>query len=130
MKILVVDANPLISALIGGKAFDIFYSKKFKLITSEKTIWEVKKYISALAKKLNEKEDYLFSILEKLPVITLHPSKYRRKIKVAADIIGNRDIKDVDILALTLEINAPLWSQDKDFEGIKEITLLKTHDLL
>ena len=35
----------------------------------------------------------------------------------------------VDILALTLETEVPLCSNDSDFENIDEITLLKTEDV-
>jgi predicted nucleic acid-binding protein len=37
---------------------------------------------------------------------------------------------DIPLLALALERNYPVWSDDRDFEGIKEIQLVKTSDLL
>ena len=46
---LVVDANIFISALIGGKAAEILFNPNFDLLTTERTTWEVKKYIPQLA---------------------------------------------------------------------------------
>ena len=43
---LVVDANIFISALIGGKAADLLFNPNFDLLTTERTTWEVKKYIT------------------------------------------------------------------------------------
>ena len=45
-------------------------------------------------------------------------------------LIGKRDPKDVDILALALKFDAPVWSEDKDFSGIEEIELYRTSDML
>jgi len=41
-----------------------------------------------------------------------------------------KDQNDVDILALCLITGFPLWSNDKHFENIKEITLMKTKDFV
>ncbi len=46
------------------------------------------------------------------------------------DITSKRDPKDVDILALALKFKVPVWSEDKDFEGIEGLVLFKTSDLL
>ena len=46
MKIIVVvDANIILSALLGGKPSFILFDPKFKFITTEFTISEVKKYL-------------------------------------------------------------------------------------
>ena len=42
---LVVDANIFISALTGGKAAELLFNPNFDLLTTERTTWEVKKYI-------------------------------------------------------------------------------------
>ena len=45
-------------------------------------------------------------------------------------LIGARDERDVPLLALTLTYGYPLWSDDRDFEGIEQIQLIKTADLV
>ncbi len=142
-KLIVVDANPLLSALLSGRVLQILFSTNFEFVTSEKTIWEVKKYIPDLTNKLGQKSEFnklqkkkidieqkLFQLLNDFQIIAIPPNIYDSKIRLATTIIGNRDSKDTDILALSLYLNAPLWSNDKDFEGILEIELLKTSDLL
>ena len=51
-------------------------------------------------------------------------------LSMAQLLIGDRDPFDVDILALSLETKAPLWSNDSDFEKIDEITCFKTEDII
>ncbi|WP_457555604.1 PIN domain-containing protein [Candidatus Pyrohabitans sp.] len=42
---IVVDANPIISALIGGASREVFFRRTFKFATSEYTLKEVRKFI-------------------------------------------------------------------------------------
>jgi len=44
--------------------------------------------------------------------------------------IGGRDLKDVPILALTLSLQRPIWTEDRDFDGIQGISIRRTSDLL
>jgi predicted nucleic acid-binding protein len=60
-----------------------------------------------------------------MPIIAYQPTAYDHYLPQAQHLIGARDPKDVDILALALALNAPLWSSDRDFEGIPNLTLLK-----
>jgi predicted nucleic acid-binding protein len=34
------------------------------------------------------------------------------------------------VLALALEVNLPIWSEDRDFEDLPDITVHKTADML
>jgi len=53
MKIIVVvDANIILSALLGGKPSDILFDSRFQFATTEFTLKEVKKYFPRLEKKL------------------------------------------------------------------------------
>lgn len=143
---IVVDANVFLSALISERTRRIFLIDEFEFLTTERTTWEVKKYIPEfafkLAKKLkkegienivNQLELSLFTIFDNLPIIALQERDYQSKRSLAKELISQRDPKDVDILALTLKTKVPLWSQDKDFEPIAKegyIKLLKTHQVL
>lgn len=127
---IVVDANPIISALIGGISEDILFDRKFEFVTSEFTIEEVKEYIPFISEKSGVKEDSISLALSLLPLKIYSEIQYRDKIKEAKKLIEHRDKEDIPILALTLTLNVPLWSMDKDFEDISEIKLLKTKDFL
>lgn len=131
MKItIVVDANPIISALIGGVSREVLFDERFNFITTETVINEVKKYIPLIAEKSNRSENYIRFTLSLLPIKAIPKDFYKESIKKAKPLIEERDKKDVEILALTLAAGVPLWSQDKDFENIDEIVLLKTKDIL
>jgi predicted nucleic acid-binding protein len=143
MYTLITNANPILSALIFGRAREILFSPLFEFITTEFTTWEVKKYIPSFARKLQQRleragtivsiakiERRLFSELDDLPIETVYPRFYEDKLADAGRLIGHRDPKDVDLLALALKTGNPIWSDDKDFEGIAQITLLKTKHLL
>ena len=127
---LVLDANIFISALIGGKAAELLFNPNFDLLTTERTTWEVKKYIPQLAEYSEDTSAHLLFLFELIPVRACQSNEYEKSLSIARSIIGSRDPCDVDILALTLETRVPLWSNDADFENINEITLFKTEDII
>ena len=129
-EIIVVDANPLLSALLGGKARSILLSGKFSFITSEYTTWEVKKYIPVVSEQTGVAEEEVLFAFDHFPIIAFQPKEYHDKLWAAEMLIGKRDPKDVDILALALKFDFPIWSEDKDFSGIEEIELFRTSDML
>jgi predicted nucleic acid-binding protein len=67
--------------------------------------------------------------LDLLPLRQYPERAYRTTMAEAGRRIGRRDPDDVDVLALALRLEVPLWSNDRDFEGtgIKRLT---TTDLL
>ena len=127
---LVVDANVFISALIGGKAAELLFNPNLELLTTERTTWEVKKYLPELAVYIEKSPADLLLLFELIPVRAWQSKEYDSSLSKAEHSIGDRDPHDVDILALTLETGAPLWSNDSDFEEIEKITLLKTKDII
>ncbi len=127
---LVVDANIFISALIGGKAAELLFDPNFDLLTTERTTWEVKKYLPQLAEYTEDTSAHLLYLFELIPVRACQSAQYETSLSTAQLLIGERDPFDVDILALTLENDVPLRSNDTDFEKIDEITLFKTEDVL
>jgi len=129
-KTIAVDANPLVSSLRGGRARMVLLSAEFIFITTEQIIWEVKKYIPQLATQSGVSETELLFALDRFPIIAIPSVAYADKREQAEELIAWRDHKDVDILALALKFNAPLWSNDKDFQNIQELQLLTTADIL
>jgi predicted nucleic acid-binding protein len=64
------------------------------------------------------------------PIQTCPKEFYKDALKKAEKLIGEIDKRDTDILALVLELRAPLWSEDRDFERVEGIVLLKTKDYM
>jgi predicted nucleic acid-binding protein len=91
---------------------------------------EVKKYLPKLGKKLGISEVKLTSLLNELPLYVYSRSFYKNKIKAARKIISRFDKKDVEILALAMQLDAFIWSQDKHFEKSGYQKLLKTYDFI
>lgn len=131
MKIIVVvDANIILSALLGGKPSIILFDSKFKFVTTEFTLSEVKKYLPRLEKKLKISQRKLISLLGQLPIEIYKQSFYKNDVGEAKKLIAHIDKKDTDILALALKFKTYLWSQDKDFEKAGYQKLLKTYDFI
>ena len=68
-----------------------------------------------------------------MPVIVVARSAYASYIPEAKRLLDHRDPDDVELLALALETEAPLWSNDEDFAegGVSRYTtaeLLKVLD--
>lgn len=127
---IVVDANPIMAALLGGTARAILFDRRFRFITTKFTIQEIKSYIPILAEKTRISANDIREAISLIPVEIYDETFYQGSIIEAKMLIGPRDPKDADILALVLKTKAPLWSNDLDFEGLKGVTLLKTKDLI
>ncbi len=131
MKILiVVDANPIISALIGGISGELLFEKTFRFATTAFTLGEVREFIPYISKKSGIKVEEIQRALSILPLKVYEREDYEGKIGDAERIIKHIDEKDVDILALSLKLNAPLWTNDRHFNGVKEVVVVKTKDLI
>lgn len=128
--LIAVDANILMSALLGGTPQRILFDPNFEFITTERTTWEVKRYLPFLAQKLDLTESEILSALESLPITAYQERDYADQLPIARQLIEARDPRDVDILALALATGAFLWSQDQDFENIGDIIWLTTEEVM
>ena len=127
---LVVDANPLLAGLLGGRARDIIFSGLFQLYSTQHTLFEVERYISIVASRLHLSELDVFREFQLLPVFACQPVEYEAHEHRAASMIGKRDPLDVPILAFVLARQFPLWTNDKDFGGLPGIQVYSTADLV
>jgi predicted nucleic acid-binding protein len=127
---LAVDANPILSAIIGGNARTVFLSAKGTTFsTTTMNYREVEKYIPVLASKRRLPIADLYMALSMLPLNVCEPSFYSDSLNTAKRMIRGRDPDDIDLLALALKLACFIWSNDKDFEGFK-VPCYTTLDLL
>lgn len=122
-----MDANPLLSAVIGGKARDVFLAdRNVSFYTTAFNFKEVEKYIPVLSVKRSVPAEDLYLALSMLPLCLCEEEFYGTKIKKAYSLIGKRDPDDVHLLALSLELGCPVWSNDSDFKncGVEVYTTL------
>ena len=115
---LAVDANPILSAIIGGNARTVFLAaENISFYTTVFNFKEVERYIPILASKRNIPLENLYMSLSLLPISVCDEDLYKNKINQAKRMIDKIDPDDVHLLALALKLNCPIWSNDKDFEG-------------
>lgn len=127
---IAVDVNPLFSALRGGRAKSVLYSERFVFITTQYTIEEIKKYIPEMSVDTGAPENELLYAFDRFPLLSMPPEVYEEKRQHADNLISHRDPKDVDILALALKLDIPIWTNDKDFSNIPGLKMFTTSDML
>jgi predicted nucleic acid-binding protein len=134
-SVLAVDANILISALRRGKAMRLLTSPRLVFLTTIRTTWEVERYLPTLASELSARAVVVDHVqlrerFHSLPLVALPESFYSALLPEARRLIERRDPTDADILALTLRVSVPLWTNDHHFDGIAEIRTVTTAELL
>lgn len=116
---LAVDANPILSAIIGGNAGRVFlHAANASFCTTFFNYHEVERYIPILSSKRDIPIEDLFLALSMLPLAVYDEEFYKGKIERAKKMIAKKDPGDVHLLSLALELHCPVWSNDKDFEGL------------
>lgn len=114
---LAADANVLLAALIGGSAKRVLRHPDIdEVLTADAILEEVSEYASILARKKGLPLDVLLATAASLPVTVVDRSEYEHQIAEAERRIGERDPDDLELLALALHFDIPVWSNDNDFE--------------
>ena len=122
MKI-VLDSNILFSALISGKDLYIDIFKTLQIYAPDFIFIEISKYEERILNKTKIGNEFTFFIRELfseiiiIPKIGISKESYQKALSLCEDI----DPKDTPYLALSIELNIPLWTNDQ-----KLIELLPT----
>lgn len=121
---LAADSNVLLSAVAGKAALKIFTQTSAQVVTTEFNFLEVLEYIPVMADKYGLEASILESQLKLLPLKKFPKEFYRREWDEAYKRIGKRDPDDVHLLAVSLTLRVPVWSNDNDYKrcGIKVFT--------
>lgn len=126
----VVDANPLIAALLGGKAMEILSSSSLQFFSPQFTLFEVAGYLPRLAGKIGCTELQLLKTLERFPIKACQPSVYDGQMQRAMALIGLRDPDDAPVVALSLTLGHPIWTNDRDFDDLPGVLVVSTAQLV
>lgn len=119
---LVVDTNTLMSALLKDNSITakLLKSEFFDLYYPEDGLREIeyyKKYMISKRKKTLQKQSFDYAlkfILESIRIIS--SELYSQRMKDAYEVMKEIDEKDTPFLALALQLNCPIWSNDKHFK--------------
>ncbi|HOV42892.1 MAG TPA: PIN domain-containing protein [Syntrophothermus lipocalidus] len=126
-----MDANVILSALIGGKAIRVFIeAKELKFVTTDRVVGEVREYIPVLAKRKNLSRNVMEAVFSLLELEVVEKEAYLQHVPKALELIGRRDPDDADLVALALALNCPVWTNDNDLVELKEIKTLTTAEIL
>ncbi|RJQ24799.1 MAG: PIN domain nuclease [Peptococcaceae bacterium] len=126
-----VDANVILSALIGGKAGRVFVEANgIEFVTTSGVVGEILEYIPVLAQKKSLNRNIMETAFSLMTVEVIPDETYSGWIPAALDLIGKRDPDDVELVALALALGCPVWSNDNDLVELKELKVYTTAVML
>lgn len=115
---LAADANVLLAAIAGGRTKLVLeHSDVEEVFTARPVLDEVYEYLRDLAAQKRLPESLLLLTLVSLPVTVVEREDYVSALPEAARRMRDRDPDDVDLLALALNRDIAVWSNDSDFKG-------------
>lgn len=120
-RILVLDANILIRAVLGNKVRDYLlkYSGNIDFVTPDVCMADAKKYLPILFEKRSLPPESSLKLLSSFDCLLqiVDEGAYETHSNDARQRIQSRDIQDWPIVATALALNAPIWTEDQDFFG-------------
>lgn len=118
---IVLDANILIRAVLGQKVRNTLeqFANSAQFFTPDVCLEDAKKYLPALFEKRNLSADEALEVLEKLTCLidAVDANLYRIYEIEAKQRIAVRDTNDWPIVAVSLMLDCPIWTEDADFFG-------------
>ena len=128
---LVIDANIVISALIGkGKTLDLIFSDRFKLFVPEYLFDEIEKHKEEILTKakITESELQAFLSLISLQFNIIPKTDILPMVSKAESITP--DPNDREYFALALKLHCAIWTNDKKLKSQEEIIIYNTTELI
>lgn len=124
MKRYILDANIIFTALMSGKPLYLNFVANNQCFTSDFAFTEIEKYKAVIMKKSKAKpSDFQKFIKLLFEYITVIPSLYiteENQLK-AISLCKEIDEKDTPYIALVLEMEIPLITQDKKlYNGLQK----------
>ncbi|MEK6926807.1 MAG: PIN domain-containing protein [Nanoarchaeota archaeon] len=125
----VIDTNIIFSLFKSNSpTLNILKNNLLILYSPRQAIQELKKYSNLICQKSLIDEKTFQETLENLKEIIEFKEPSIIFEKKAEALI--KDKKDIPFLALALELNIPIWTNDKDFSKIPEIQIYSTAELI
>jgi predicted nucleic acid-binding protein len=121
-KLIVLDANILIRAILGERVPSLLkkYDERVSFFTPASCYDQVRHHLPIILQKRNLPSECFICAIEILTKIVkpLNPKTYCDYEYEAKQRIQERDPFDWEIVALSLALNCPIWTEDNDFFGI------------
>lgn len=120
-KALVLDANILIRAVFGTRVLAIIesFEDEATFCSPDVCFEDAKRYIPGIANFRGEDIACSMDVLDRIASIveTIDRGVYEVHENPARARISIRDPSDWPIVAASLLLNAPIWTEDRDFFG-------------
>jgi predicted nucleic acid-binding protein len=120
-KRIVLDANILIRGILGERVPQLLaqYSAQVQFFTASVCYQEVRRHLPAILEKRGLPLEPFLAAVDALEgvVIPLEEELYATYKAEATRRIQERDLQDWPLIALSLTLNCPLWTEDNDFFG-------------
>lgn len=121
MKEIVVDANILMSAVLGKRVNELLemYKHDVLFFTASICFQDAERHLRAIVEKRKKHPQfYLKSVGDLRRLIRPFPPSYYDKYEAEARRrIGARDMDGWPLVALALTLDCPIWTEDNDFFG-------------
>jgi predicted nucleic acid-binding protein len=125
-KLIVLDTNILIRAILGERVPNLLEKYHFhcNFVTPALCYQELSNHLPQILQQRNLPLETFSDAIEKLTKIVMPIAQeiYSEYEDNAKERIGERDLNDWPILALTLSLNSPIWTEDQDFFGVSIAT--------
>jgi len=119
LRSVAADSNVLLSAAVGHAARRVFErAEKLLVVTTEANLAEVQAYLPSKSEAYGLDPFEVQEALAALPIRLYNVRWYRSRIREARIYLKDRDPDDVALAALALKLQIPIWSNDRDFEGM------------
>jgi predicted nucleic acid-binding protein len=115
---VVADANVLLSAAIGKAALRVITEFEVTVHAAVFNVDEVAEYLPHMAAKYRLPLELVEMQWKLLPIQVHELPEYRPLLAQAEADLASRDPEDAHALALARRLNLPLWSNDRDFDGL------------
>jgi predicted nucleic acid-binding protein len=120
-KELVLDANVMLRGVLGEAVSSLLdrFSNSVDLYIPDIALADARRHIPLRAARLQIDPAKLFIKLDQLEALVhvVHRVDYEVHEFGATNRIRRRDISDWPMVATCLLLNAPLWTEDRDFFG-------------
>lgn len=121
-KLIVLDTNILVRAVLGHKVSSLLekYVDNCQFFTPDNCYQELECQLPRILEKRKVQSDESSQTIDALGKIVIpipeedyieYKDKAQRRIKA-------RDPKDWEVVALAMQFDCPIWTEDKDFFGI------------
>lgn len=121
-KVLVLDANILIRAVLGKKVRILLeqFSSSIRFFTPEICFDDAEKYLPLIFEKRHLPPEPALDVLSRVSKIvqTIDADIYDAYSEEAKQRIAIRDLDDWPVVATALALDCPIWTEDSDFFGL------------